>query len=384
MGSEKLHEDFEGPELRSIKLDEFRPWLSSSESGLMVDHFRKLLRFGEMLELLLERFDENRYPFTKLGDRGSSPLDFNRLYVDLAFDAGRRLSNTLLALRKNLTQHDIRFESDEVADLVWRSLKLHVEEAASIADRIHNTHILAGTDASNDSKPQGVVGATRRRKIVPDYQDENAAKKKSDSRNSQDQSLLHDSSSEITSATTRSIEPHDLLRMLQTMNTLIGAIAEQFELVSSWSTSTPRINRLGLSEIQIEILRTLHPDKLLNAFAIAENLGVPLNDRGVVPFVGQLKPEGALRRQGLIETQRGPEGGYFLTEYGREVYEEYAGLDMSAKDADRSGQSEWSLLRRAVIRQLQRQLSAPIREYQTDQSAVRSPTSERSTEPRGK
>jgi hypothetical protein len=71
----------------------------------------------------------------------------------------------------------------------------------------------------------------------------------------------------------------------------------------------------------------------LSAIAIAEGMGIPLSDKGSVPFEGQLKREATMRRQGLIEAQRGVEGGYFLSDLGRKIYEECAGLVRSDNDA---------------------------------------------------
>lgn len=95
--------------------------------------------------------------------------------------------------------------------------------------------------------------------------------------------------------------------------------------ISSYAVP-PRKNRLGLSEAQIGILGCLYPDKMRSAMQIAESLGLSVTDKGKVPIEGQLKRDATLRRHSLIESVRGVEGGYHLTDLGRVIYQECTGM----------------------------------------------------------
>lgn len=327
---------------RSMNLEQFQPWLGSGESRFMLNDFRDLFRFGDMLGLLLERCHEAQIALDVDKSPKSTSCGSESPLLNLAKDAGQRLSKMLSSLVAKLTQNPIRFDNDEAAEFAWRSLIICCEDAVSIATEISSKKLLPDIDASNGqhaSQPVRAPGPKPRR-ILPDDQTEDPVRKTSESHESSVRSQTlnaqpADESAAISvNLTTSEITPFDLLRSLDTLNRYIGSIFKHFDLLRSWCTSSPRFNRLGLSEIQLDILRTLHPDKLLTAYEIAEELGIPLNKRGVVPFIAQVKPEGALRRLGLIETQKGPEGGYYLSPHGREVLDEYLGIDPTSGRSD--------------------------------------------------
>jgi len=71
-----------------------------------------------------------------------------------------------------------------------------------------------------------------------------------------------------------------------------------------------------------------------SAVQIAESLGLPISDKGSVPIEGQMKRDAALRRQGLIDSVRGVEGGYHLTDLGRTIFQECTGITRESIDPE--------------------------------------------------
>ncbi|TNV71274.1 hypothetical protein FGO68_gene13545 [Halteria grandinella] len=307
-----------------IKREEFLSWLSSRKSGQLRGEFADLFRFGELIGLLIAANAKAQNP------------DNEKAYEQLFYDLAQRLSIRLRCVHTKLTRSPIRFANDEIVDLAWRSLVLCINEATAISDWIPSSPMSEGlilpVSPNIASKEPYSVGT---RRICPELLSDNHINESVSSSTSTESSAFLNPASVEVPAEPKTIMLAELTETIHSLLQLIDLIIEHFNLVNSWCTSSPKLNRLGLSEIQLDILQALYPDNLLSAATISEKLGIPPNEKGAVSFLGQLKPEATLRRLGLLGTQRGVEGGYFLLDKGRQVFEEYSGLDQTGLKKNR-------------------------------------------------
>ena len=312
----------ESNECRSLSLQDLRLWLHSQDSEFLGEDFRNLLRFRYLLKLILEDF----------GERIDS-LEIEKLSAELCYETGQEVSNCFRAIHGKLDRHPIRLSTDKIAELTWRSLIIRTAEAVTFSDRFPtesasdwiSEQFNMNRCIDQDKKTPTRIPSAMKRRIDHPH----------DSPQPKNIEPITSPNSNSNSKTTSEISLKELIETLRAIERFAVAIGEHHAFLSnSGSGASPaRKNRLGLSEIQIAILRSLYPDKLLSAIAIAEGMGIPLSDKGSVPFEGQLKREATMRRQGLIEAQRGVEGGYYLSDLGRKINEECAGLDRSDNDA---------------------------------------------------